>query len=261
MTEPFDSAQHCIPPELPDEKRTPIRGLQRRMATAMVASAFGVPHVTEFLAIDVSATMAARDRLATQPQFLNVKVSPLLFIACALIRAIARTPTVNGYWDQAAGETVAKRHVNLGIAAATPRGLIVPNIKNAEQLSGRELASALAQLASTARAGKTTREEMTGGTITISNIGIFGVDSATPILNPGESTILAVGSIRRAPWVVTNNGAERIEARWITELSLSFDHRLIDGQTGSRLLADVGAALHDPSLLATLVPAVDGSVD
>ncbi len=219
------------------------------MATAMVASAFGAPHVTEFLTVDVTASMHAREQLAANPDFENVKVSPLLFVARALLRAISRTPTVNGYWDEAAGETVLKRHVNLGIAAATPRGLIVPNIKRAEELSPRELADALAELAAIARSGKTRREDMTDGTMTITNIGVFGIDSATPILNPGESAILAFGSIRRAPWVVVQDGVETIVPRWITELSLSFDHRLIDGETGSHLLADVAAALRDPSLL------------
>lgn len=248
MTEPL-AAPKATTPELPEETRLPIRGVQRRMAAAMVASAFGAPHVTEFLSVDVSATIAARGRLAAEPDFADIKVSPLLFVARALIRAIARTPAVNGRWDEVAGETITKRHINLGIAAATPRGLVVPNIKKAEQLSARNLASALMQLASTARAGKTTREEMSDGTTTITNIGVLGIDSATPILNPGESMILAFGAIRRAPWVVTKDDVERIEARWITELSISFDHRLIDGETGSRVLVDVADALRDPSML------------
>lgn len=228
--------------------RTPIRGLQRRMAKAMAASAFGIPQVTEFLTVDVSRTVAAREESSSLPAFAGVKVTPLLFVARALIRAVRLTPEINAHWDEAAGEIVSKPHVNLGIAAATRRGLVVPNIKRAESLSAPQLARALTELTATAREDKTTREDMAHGTITITNIGVFGVEAATPIINPGESAILAFGSIRRAPWVVQRDGAEAIEPRWITRLSLSFDHRLIDGRTGSRVLVDVGAALSDPSL-------------
>jgi 2-oxoisovalerate dehydrogenase E2 component (dihydrolipoyl transacylase) len=139
--------------------------------------------------------------------------------------------------------------VNLGIAAATPRGLVVPNIKDADRLSLAELAGALADLTATAREGKTSPADMTGGTITITNVGVFGVDTGTPILNPGESAILAFGAVREMPWVRrggSGGGKAKVVPRQVTQLALSFDHRIIDGELGSRFLADIGALLHDP---------------
>ena len=222
--------------------------MRKHTAAAMVSSAFTAPHVTEFLTVDVTATMELRDRVAERREFRDVKVSPLLFVARAVILAAARTPEINATWDDAAGEIVLKHYVNLGIAAATDRGLVVPNIKDADRLSLRELAEAIGGLVDTARAGRTAPEDMAGGTFTITNVGVFGVDTGTPILNPGESGILAFGAVRRTPWVVGSGDAERIEPRWVTQLAVSFDHRLVDGQQGSQFLADVGALLHDPAL-------------
>jgi pyruvate dehydrogenase E2 component (dihydrolipoamide acetyltransferase) len=175
-------------------------------------------------------------------------VSPLLFVAKAVILATRRTPEINATWDEAAGEIVLKHYVNLGIAAATERGLIVPNIKDAHTLSLRELAEAMGALTDTARAGRTTPADMSGGTFTITNVGVFGVDTGTPILNPGESGILAFGAVRRMPWVVGVGADERIEPRWVTQLAVSFDHRLVDGQQGSQFLSDVATVLADPGL-------------
>ncbi|MGI3199370.1 dihydrolipoamide acetyltransferase family protein [Streptomyces sp. GLT-R25] len=231
------------------ETRIPIRGVRKHTAAAMVASAFTAPHVTEFMTVDVTATMRLRDTVAARREFRDLRVTPLLFVARALLLALHNTPEANASWDEPAQEIVLKHYVNLGIAAATGRGLIVPNIKHADGMSLRELAEALAALTSTAREGRTTPQSMTGGTITITNVGVFGVDTGTPILNPGEAAILAVGAIRRTPWVVTDaSGTETIEPRWVTQLALSFDHRLVDGQQGSQLLADLGAFLHDPGL-------------
>lgn len=224
------------------EQRIPIKGVRKHTAAAMVASAFTAPHVTEFLTVDVTRTMKLRDRLAQRPELSGVKVSPLLFVAKALLLAVKRHPMVNSSWDEAAQEIVVKDYVNLGIAAATPRGLVVPNIKDADRLSLAELAGALAELTATARDGRTAPADMTGGTITITNVGVFGVDTGTPILNPGESAILAFGAVRAMPWV--HKG--KIVPRQVTQLALSFDHRIIDGELGSRFLADVGALLHDP---------------
>jgi pyruvate dehydrogenase E2 component (dihydrolipoamide acetyltransferase) len=215
----------------------------------MVNSAFTAPHVTEFVTCDVTAMMALRDRVAARRDFGDVKVSPLLFVAKAVILAAARTPEINATWDEAAGEIVLKHYVNLGIAAATDRGLIVPNIKDADQLSLHELAAAIGALTELARSGRTPPADMAGGTITITNVGVFGVDTGTPILNPGEAGIEAFGAVRRMPWVVADEtGGERIEPRWVTQLAVSFDHRLVDGQQGSRFLADVAAVLTDPGL-------------
>lgn len=236
-------------PETAAETRIPIRGVRKHTAAAMVASAFTAPHVTEFMTVDVTATMRLRDTVAARREFRDLRVTPLLFVARALLLALRNTPEANASWDDPAQEIVLKHYVNLGIAAATGRGLIVPNIKHADRMSLRELAEALAALTSTARDGRTTPQSMTGGTITITNVGVFGVDTGTPILNPGEAAILAVGAIRRTPWVVTDaSEAERIEPRWVTQLALSFDHRLVDGQQGSQLLADLAAFLHDPGL-------------
>ncbi|MDT4933261.1 MAG: hypothetical protein QOK11_1153 [Pseudonocardiales bacterium] len=232
------------------ETRIPIKGVRKHTAAAMVASAFTAPHVTEFVTIDVTATMELRDRVAARREFRDVKVSPLLFVAKAVILAAQRTPEINATWDEAAGEIVLKHYVNLGIAAATDRGLIVPNIKDADALSLRELADAIGALTDMARSGKTPPADMSGGTITITNVGVFGVDTGTPILNPGEAGIVAFGAIRRMPWVVGSGdgGGERIEPRWVTQLAVSFDHRLVDGQQGSQFLSGVAAVLTDPGL-------------
>ncbi|HEV7870220.1 MAG TPA: dihydrolipoamide acetyltransferase family protein [Modestobacter sp.] len=226
----------------PGDTRIPIKGVRKHTAAAMVASAFTAPHVTEFLTVDVTRMMKLRERLAARPEFAGVKVSPLLFVAKALLLAARKHPMVNSSWDEAAQEIVVHGAVNLGIAAATPRGLVVPNVKDAGRLSLVDLAGALADLTATARAGKTQPAEMAGGTITITNVGVFGVDTGTPILNPGESAILAFGAVRDMPWV--HKG--RIVPRKVTQLALSFDHRIIDGELGSRFLADVGTLLHDP---------------
>jgi 2-oxoisovalerate dehydrogenase E2 component (dihydrolipoyl transacylase) len=227
------------------ETRIPVKGVRKHTAAAMVASAFTAPHVTEFVTVDVSPMMKLRDRIAARSEFRDVKVSPLLLVAKAVMLAAKRTPEINASWDDAAGEIVLKHYVNLGIAAATERGLVVPNIKDADQLNLVELARAIAQLTETARAGKTAPGDMTGGTITITNVGVFGVDTGTPILNPGESGIVAFGAVRRMPWVTDD---DEIVPRWVTQLAVSFDHRIVDGQQGSRFLADVAAVLADPGM-------------
>ena len=230
------------PAALPREERIAIRGVRKHTAAAVTASAFTAPHATEFLQVDVEATMQAAARLADLPEFAGIRVSPLLFVAKALLIAAARYPMINSSWDEDAREIVVKHYVNLGIAAATERGLIVPNIKDAHTLALPALAHALSGLAATARAGKTSPAEMTGGTITITNVGVFGVDSGTPILTPPEAAILAFGQVKDAPWVVDG----QLAVRKVTTLSLSFDHRIVDGDLGSAVLRDVGAMLHDP---------------
>jgi 2-oxoisovalerate dehydrogenase E2 component (dihydrolipoyl transacylase) len=226
------------------EQRLSVKGVRKQMAAAMVSSAFSAPHVTIFTTVDVTPMMEAVERLKTLREFSTVRVSPLLVVAKALLVAVTRNPLVNSTWDDAAQEIVVKDYVNLGIAAATPRGLIVPNIKNADQLTLPELADALHQLVATARDGKTAPADMQGGSITITNVGVFGVDNGTPIINPGESAILCFGAVRDLPWV--HDGA--LAVRKVTQLSLSFDHRIVDGQLGSQFLADVAALLADPAL-------------
>ena len=224
------------------EERIPVRGVRKHIAAAMVASAFTAPHVTEFLQVDVTETMAAVRRAREVPEFAEVKVSPLLFVAQALLIATGRHPMVNSTWDEAAQEIVVKPYVNLGIAVAAERGLLVLNVKGAQALSLAGLARALDELAATARAGKATPGDLTGGTITITNVGVFGVDAGTPILTPGEAAILAFGRVRDAPWVHQGE----LAVRKVTTLSLSFDHRIVDGQLGSAVLRDVGSMLEDP---------------
>ncbi len=228
-------------------RREPIRGVRRATAAAMVSSAFTAPHVTEFLAVDVTATMDLRERLRASREYTDISLTPLAFVAKAVCLAARRTPEINASWDEAAGEIVYYDRVQLGIAAATPRGLIVPKVRDADTLSLRELATALGELTATARAGRTPPSDLVGGTFTITNVGVFGVDTGTPIINPGEAAILAVGAIKPMPWVVDGE----LAVRTVCQLALSFDHRLVDGAQGSRFLADVGALLTDPGLAMT----------
>ncbi|WP_027942395.1 dihydrolipoamide acetyltransferase family protein [Amycolatopsis taiwanensis] len=229
------------------ERRVPIKSVRKATAQAVTQSAFTAPHVTEFLTVDVTPMMELREKLKRHPDFAGVKLTPLAFAAKALCLAVKRTPEVNATWDADAGEIVFKDYVHLGIAAATPRGLVVPKIRDADAMSLLELARALDQLTTTAREGKTPPADMLNGTITITNVGVFGVDTGTPIINPGESAILAFGTIRDTPWVVDG----QIQVRKVLQLALSFDHRLVDGQQGSEFLADVGALLADPGLALT----------
>ncbi|WP_284743037.1 dihydrolipoamide acetyltransferase family protein [Amycolatopsis sp. RTGN1] len=229
------------------ERRVPIKGVRKMTAAAMVQSAYTAPHVTEFLTIDVTPMMEFREKLKKSREFAGVKVTPLTFAAKAVCLAAKRTPDINAVWDEAAQEIVYKDYVHLGIAAATPRGLIVPKVRDADSLSLKELAAALTELTDVAREGKTSPAAMANGTITITNVGVFGVDTGTPIINPGESAILCLGAIKDQPWVVDGE----IKVRKVLQLSLSFDHRVVDGQQGSEFLADVGALLADPAMAMT----------
>ena len=231
-----------------DETRVPISGVRKRTAAAMVSSAFTAPHVTEFVTVDVTPTVELVERLRAHPVFEGAKVTPLLLIAKALAIATVRHPALNSRWDESAQEIVTNRVVNLGIAVATPRGLMVPNIRDVSSLTLREFADALSALASRARDGKTAVAELSGGTISITNIGSFGIDSGTPIINPGEAAILCSGAIRRQPWELKGE----IALRSVMTLSVSFDHRLVDGAEGSAFLAEIGRILADPLELIAL---------
>ena len=224
------------------EYTIPVKGVRKMTAAAMVESAFTAPHVTEFITVDVTPTMELLTRLRAQPEFASVKVSPLLLVAKALLLAVRRNPEINSTFTE--NEIVVKGYVNLGIAAATPRGLLVPNIKDADRMSLVELGVAMQDLVDTARAGKTSPADMAHGTITITNVGVFGVDTGTPIINPGESAILCFGAVRPMPWVVDGE----IVVRQITQLAVSFDHRNVDGALGSQFLADIARVLSDPSV-------------
>jgi pyruvate dehydrogenase E2 component (dihydrolipoamide acetyltransferase) len=225
------------------EERIPVKGVRKAIATAMVRSAFAAPHVSIFVDVDATRTMEYVKRLKNSVDFAGIKVTPLLIMAKAIIWAVRRNRMVNSTWTDS--EIIIHNFVNLGIAAATPRGLIVPNIKDADQLNLLELAQAIEQLAATARDGKTTPEDMSNGTITITNIGVFGVDTGTPILNPGEVSIVALGSIRKKPWVVD----DEIVVRHVTTIGATFDHRVVDGDVASRFVQDVASVIEEPALL------------
>jgi pyruvate dehydrogenase E2 component (dihydrolipoamide acetyltransferase) len=225
------------------QTRVPVRSVRKRTAEAMVASAFTAPHVTVLHTVDVTKTMKLVAALKEDRDFTDVKVTPLLVAAKAVLLAVKRHPQINASWDDAAQEIIYKHYVNLGIAAATPRGLVVPNIKDAHTLDLLGIAKALAGLTATARAGRTSVTDMSDGTITITNLGVFGIDTGTPILNPGEAGILAFGAIRKQPWV--HKG--KVKPRWVTQLSFSFDHRLADGELGARFLSDVARVLEEPA--------------
>lgn len=225
------------------QTRVPVKSVRKRTAEAMVASAFTAPHVTVFQTVDVTKTMRLVARLREDREFTDVRVTPLLITAKALLLAVNRHPEINASWDEVSQEIVYKHYINLGIAASTPRGLVVPNIKDAHRLGLKGLAQGIADLTGTARAGRTSPADMSDGTITITNVGVFGIDTGTPILNPGEAAILAFGAIREQPWV--HKG--KIKKRFVTQLALSFDHRLVDGALGSRLLSDVAAVLEEPA--------------
>jgi pyruvate dehydrogenase E2 component (dihydrolipoamide acetyltransferase) len=232
-------------PEVPSERETriPVKGVRKAIASAMVKSAFQAPHVSIFVDVDATRTMEYVKRLKASTDFAGVKVTPLLIMAKAMMWAVRRNPTVNSTWTDE--EIIVHNYVNFGVAAATPRGLIVPNIKDADKLSMLELARAIEQLAATAREGKTSPAEMSNGTITLTNIGVFGVDTGTPILNPGEVGIVALGSIRPKPWVVNNE----IQVRQITTIGATFDHRVVDGDVASRFVQDVASVIEEPALL------------
>jgi len=231
------------------ETRTPIKGVRKHTAAAMVQSAFTAPHATEFLTVDVTPSLELLAKLKDSRAFAGIKLTPLTLAAKAVLIALRRQPALNSRWDEENQEIVTFHYVNLGIAAATPRGLTVPNIKDADALQLPELAQALAELAETARAGKTTPADLSGGTISITNIGVFGIDAGTPILNPGEAAILGLGAVRTMPWEYRGE----VALRQVLTLSLSFDHRLVDGEQGSRFLADVGAILAEPGMVLTMV--------
>ncbi|MEO5781048.1 MAG: dihydrolipoamide acetyltransferase family protein [Arthrobacter oryzae] len=233
----------------PREIRTAIRGVRKLTAAAMVSSAFTAPHATEFLTIDVTPTMELLAKLKASRAYTGLKLTPLTLVSKAVLIALRNHPTLNTRWDEARQEIVQFNYVNLGIAAATPRGLTVPNIKDADRMSLVELSTALTGLTDTARAGKTSTTDLSGGTISITNIGVFGIDAGTPILNPGEAAILAVGAVRKMPWEFQ----DEVALRQVMTLSLSFDHRLVDGEQGSRFLQDLGALLADPGMAMVMV--------
>lgn len=229
------------------ERRVPLKGVRRQMFRSMTAS-LAVPQATAFVEVDVTATMQLIDTLKRRRDFTGLRVSPLAVFAKAACLAIERVPELNSRYDAASDEIVLPQDVNLGIAAATPRGLLVPNIKGANRMNLLELTRAVNDLVPLAREGKVPPAALSGGTFTITNIGVFGVDGGTPIPNEGEAAIMCLGTIRRKPWVVGTGEHERIEPRSVCTVTITFDHRLVDGEMGSKFLADVSTIMSDPAL-------------
>ena len=223
----------------------PVRGVQKHMAAAMVRSVAAAPQACVFLTLDVTPTMELVERLRANRHFDGLHVTPLALVARAMVLALRDAPALNSSWDEATSEVVTKHYVHLGVAVAGPRGLVVPNVKDAQGMTLRELTQALAELTARARDARCTPAELGGGTITLTNVGVFGVDAGVPILNPGEAAILALGAVRRQPWEF--GGA--VALRDVVTLSLAFDHRLVDGQAASRYLTAVGEILADPTNL------------
>ncbi|WP_336633165.1 MULTISPECIES: dihydrolipoamide acetyltransferase family protein [unclassified Microbacterium] len=222
--------------------RTPIRGVRRATAAAMVRSAFTAPHVTCFLEVDVTETTRLVTELRADPRVRDHRIGVLVVVAKAVCLALRSEPALNSRWDEEAGEIIEHHYVDLGIAAATERGLIVPHVRDAHSLTLAELADAIAELTATARAGRSTPAALSGGTFSLTNFGVFGVDAGTPILNPPQAGILGIGTVRRRPW--EHEG--EIALRDVLTLSLSFDHRVVDGEQGARFLRAVGDVLRAP---------------
>lgn len=247
VTDPTHAPDAPVPS--PREERTPVTGVRRRTAAAMVASAFTAPQATVFLTVDVTPTLELLEDVRRDRALAGHRLTLLAVVAKALTIAVTRTPEVNARWDEAAGEIVQPHYVNLGVAAATPRGLLVPNVKDADRLHLGALADALTDLTERARAGTTPPADLVGGTITITNVGVFGIDAGTPILNPGEAAILALGAVRRRPW----EHRDAIALRSVVTLAVTFDHRVVDGEQAARFVADVGAVLANPGSVLAMV--------
>lgn len=229
------------------DRRIALRGIRREMFATMTAS-LQVPQATAMIETDVTGTVELLEILRTRKEFTGLRVSPLLVFAKAACLAISRIPEINSSFDTDSQEIILHGAVNLGIAAATPRGLLVPNIKGAEGMNLTELAQALNAMVAVAREGRVQPYDLAGGTFTITNIGVFGVDGGTPILSPNEAAIMCLGTIRRKPWVVGSGDDERLEARSVCTVSLTFDHRLVDGEMASRFLAEVATIMATPGL-------------
>ena len=242
-----DDVLAAVSPESqPVRESVPVRGVQRAMAEAMVLSAFSAPHVTVWVDVDMTRAVELVRRMRAHPGFEGLRPTALTIVSAALVRVAQEHPRINATWRDGPDGPVVTEHsgVNLGLAADTPRGLLVPVVRDAGHLSLQGLARAQKEIIDTARAGRCTPGDLTGSTVSLTNVGVFGVDGGTPIINPGESAILAMGRIIDRPWVVDGG----VRPRPVMQLSLSFDHRVCDGAQGSRALAGIAAFLADPAV-------------
>jgi 2-oxoisovalerate dehydrogenase E2 component (dihydrolipoyl transacylase) len=231
--------------EEPEEERIPVRAIRRSIAEKMVRSATSIPHVAEWLTVDATELLHLRDELRAAPEAKEVKISPLAIVVKALTVALRRHPLINSSWDEEAKEIVVRRSYHIGIATDTERGLLVPVVRNADRHTIFDIAREIGRLVAAARDGSIGPGELTGSTITITNVGSFGMEAGTPIINYPECAILAVGVISARPWVVE----DRIEPRSVMTLSLSFDHRIVDGAEAGRFLRHLGDLIENPARL------------
>ena len=219
----------------------PVTGLRKQTAQAMTDSAFTAPHASVHVTIDVTDTLellrhGGRDRDRTS----------FLAAACrALVPAVGRTPAANARFDAEARQIEVFDEIRLGIAVATGRGLLVATLPADAAGTGPGLTAAIAATAEKAREGALSPAELTGSTLTVTNVGVFGVHGGTPILNPGQSTILAIGALRTQPWAHRGE----VALRTVVTLTLSFDHRVLDGAEASAFLMDIAETLADPATL------------
>lgn len=223
--------------------RTPVTGLRRETARAMTDSAFTAPHASVHVTVDVTDTLERLHRTERDGR----RTSFLAAVCRALPSAVARTPAANAHFDAEAAAIDVFAQVVPGIAVATERGLMVASLPELDTFDGPGLTARIAELAARAREGTLTPQELTGSTLTVTNVGVFGVHGGTPILNPGQSTILALGAVRTQPW--EHRG--EVALREVVTLTVSFDHRVLDGAEASRFLLDVAEVLADPALLLT----------
>ena len=227
------------------ETREKLRGIRRVIADAMVKSKTTAPHVTLMDEVDVTGLVEHRKRYKPIAEEQGIKLTFLPYVVKALISAGKKYPIINAAIDDETEEIVHKHYFNVGIAADTERGLVVPVIKHADKKNLFELSKEINELADKARNGKLSAEEMRGASFTISNIGSAGGQWFTPILNYPEAVILGIGRIQEKP--IARNG--EVVVAPVLALSLSFDHRLLDGATAQLALNQIKRVLQDPELI------------
>jgi pyruvate dehydrogenase E2 component (dihydrolipoamide acetyltransferase) len=228
----------------------PLSRIKRISAARLHASWVNLPHVTQFDEADITELEAARVKLKERANAAGVKLTPLAFVLRAVVRTLQKFPNFNGSLDASGENLVLKKYMHIGFAADTPNGLLVPVIRDADKKDVFELARALATLSEKARAGKLSAAEMQGGSFTVSSLGGIGGTAFTPIINAPEVAILGVS--RSATRPVYRDGA--LVPRTILPLSLSYDHRVIDGAEGARFAAALGLNLSDVAGLLEAVP-------
>ncbi|MFD8686531.1 dihydrolipoamide acetyltransferase family protein [Streptomyces sp. NPDC059651] len=223
--------------------RIPLRGLRRAVADKLSRSRTEIPDATTWVDVDATGLLEAKDAIrAARP---DAPVGLLALLARICVSGLKRFPELNSSVDNARGEIVRYSHVHMGFAAQTERGLVVPVVRDAQDMTTAELAAELGRLTALARDGALPPSALTGGTFTLNNYGVFGVDGSTPIIHHPEAALMGVGRIIGKPWVV--DGA--LAVRKVTQLSLSFDHRVCDGGTAGGFLRYVADCVERPAVL------------